>query len=458
MNRLTSGMVPLFALLLVAGCGSDPTEDLRQGITELRASPSQVVLQLGETQTVDVSAVDAQGNRIASAFEVTSPGSGISIKRDSTFLPVYIDDTTLTVQPEAVVFRYIVTANAYTTTSFTVAVGDKEVVVPVHVVAENVLEAEFSDTIPTLNEVVTITAPAGITFSPTSLVTLSDTTAVQPATLAVAADGKSITFLPPPNVAGTPVVITDVISEGAPGVLFSPFTSLRLTTPVLTEFDGTVSDLTPALGQPVNITLNGATIDPATTTFSVGATAATLVGATTTTASIIPTPGATGLVIINGVVIDTLPQFSLSLTNTNTDTLTVPSVAAPIAGADDPNTAPTIAAPGDFPSVTFDSSSFTGADITGDGGVGAQFYKFTVAATDTITVSLASDNGGADLDIVVCDDAACSNPDFSGASVALDEAFTAEFLPGTYFVAAVNFDGGVTSWINLTLAPGVLEP
>ncbi len=458
MNRLTSGMVPLFALLLVAGCSSDPTDDLRNGISQIGASPSQVVLQLGETQTVDVSAVDDQGNRITTAYEVTNPGTGISIRRDSTFLPIFIDDTTLSVPPEAPVFRYIVTADAYTTTSFTVSAGGVDVVVPVHVVAENVIEAEISDTTPDLNQVVTITAPAGITFSPTSTVTLADPTAVQPADIVVAGDGSSLTFLPPPNVTSAQLVISDVVSAGAPGVLFAPSTTARITTPGLTVFDGTVSNLAPALGEPIDITLTGATIDPATTTFAIGAAPATLVGATATTASIIPGPGSVGLIIINGVVVDTLPQFALSLTNPILDTVSVPSVALPIAGTDDINTAPAVAPPGDFPSVTFDSSSFTGADITGDGGVGAQYYKFTVAATDTITISSTSDTGGPDLDLIVCGDVACNTAPLVAASAAHDEIGTAEFLPGTYWIAVVNFDGGASNWINLTLAPGVIEP
>jgi hypothetical protein len=445
MNRLTSGMVPLFALLLVAGCSSDPTEDLRNGISELRASPTQIVLELGETQTVDVSAVDDQGNRIASAFEVTNPGSGISIKRDSTFLPVYIDDTTLTVQPEAVVFRYIVTANAYTTTSFTVSTGGKDVVVPVHVVAQNVLEADISDTVPTLNEVVTITAPAGVTFSPTSLVTLADTTAVQPATLAVAADGKSITFLPPPNVISTPLLITDVISEGAPSVPFSPFTSLRLTTPSLLEFDGTVSNLTPAANDPITVNFaSTTTFDPATATFSVGAAPATLIGATANSATLIPAPGSSGLLIVSGAVIDTLPQFALTLHNAELDTLFV-GPAGTAAGTDDPSTAPSLAIPDPgFSAPFFDTADFV-ATID-------RFYKLVVPAAGDYTISMDW-TSGSDIDMFVCD-ATISTCDGQAATGDQPEVGVYTLTPGTYFVIAEDFagDAGTASTVSITVA------
>ena len=37
MNRFRSGLVPLFALLAVVGCNSEPTEDLRGDPTQLVA-------------------------------------------------------------------------------------------------------------------------------------------------------------------------------------------------------------------------------------------------------------------------------------------------------------------------------------------------------------------------------------------------------------------------------------
>src|SRR5512144_129597 len=125
MNRLTSGMVPLVALLLLAGCTNDPTESLRTGTARLDAAPSQLFLQLGESKTVDVSAVDEQGNQISSAYEVTNTGSGITVLRDSSFLPVFNTDSTLAVPPQAVIFRYIVTATGYGATSFTVSANGK---------------------------------------------------------------------------------------------------------------------------------------------------------------------------------------------------------------------------------------------------------------------------------------------------------------------------------------------
>src|SRR5688572_11042026 len=95
MNRFRSGLVPLFALFAVVGCSSEPTGDLRNGPSALVATPSQLFIEVGETKEVIVGAVDAQGNPLDFAYEVTETGSGITVRRDSSFLPIFVDDSTL---------------------------------------------------------------------------------------------------------------------------------------------------------------------------------------------------------------------------------------------------------------------------------------------------------------------------------------------------------------------------
>ena len=46
MNRFRSGLVPLFALLAVVSCSSEPTDDLRGGATEIVSTPSQLFLEV----------------------------------------------------------------------------------------------------------------------------------------------------------------------------------------------------------------------------------------------------------------------------------------------------------------------------------------------------------------------------------------------------------------------------
>src|SRR5688572_32881209 len=84
MNRFRSGLVPLFALLAAVGCSSEPTGDLRNGIDHLEARPTQLFLEVGQIKTVEVGDVDAQGNPLDFAYEVTNTGTGISVRRDSS--------------------------------------------------------------------------------------------------------------------------------------------------------------------------------------------------------------------------------------------------------------------------------------------------------------------------------------------------------------------------------------
>ena len=253
MNRLTSGMVAFLALLVVAGCHGDPTEPLRAGVARIDAAPSQIFLQLGESKTVDVSAVDEQGNQISSAYEVTATGTGITVKRDSTFLQVFVNDSTLSVPPEAPIFRYIVTATAYTATSFTVSAGGKDVVVPVQVAPLNQVAVTFSSTTPALGDTVTIAAPAGTSFDQTTTVTVAGGT-LQPLVVYRSATNDTIRFIPPPNI-NAPLTLSNVTTVSAPGLVFNPVTTQILQSPVADSADVTFSTTTPSVGQTVTVTL-----------------------------------------------------------------------------------------------------------------------------------------------------------------------------------------------------------
>ncbi len=165
MNRFRSGMVPLFALLALVGCSSEPTGDLRGDVSEVVASPTQLFIELGETKSVEVGAVDAQGNPLDLAYEVTSAGTGIAVRRDSSFLPIFVNDSTLQAPATGPRFRFIVEGTGYTATSFTVTAGGVNVVIPVQVVPQSGLAATFDNPTPALGDTVTLTAPAGITFA-----------------------------------------------------------------------------------------------------------------------------------------------------------------------------------------------------------------------------------------------------------------------------------------------------
>ena len=255
MNRLTSGLAALASLLLIAGCAGDPTESLRGPATELTALPSQLFIELGATKKVDVSAVDGQGNQLTENFVVTSVGSGITVVRDSSFRGVFQSDSLFAVPAEDLQFRFTVVGTAYGATSFTVSAGGVDKVIPVQVAPQNQIGTTFSTLTPALGDTVTITAPAGATFTQTAKLQLTPPSDSTDARIVERdPNGTFIRFIPPPNLNG-PLVISEVISTAAPDLVFSPATSELLTTPLFDSVDVTFSTATPTVGQTVTATI-----------------------------------------------------------------------------------------------------------------------------------------------------------------------------------------------------------
>jgi hypothetical protein len=271
MNRFKLGLVVPITLLMAVGCNGDPTSDLRNGIDHLTAAPSQLFLEPGTTKTVEVAGVDEQGNPLDLSFVVTPASSAITVKRDSSFHPVFINDTLLTVPPTATRWRFIVTGVSYANTSFKIASEGKEIVVPVQVVPQTQIEATFDNPTPAFGDVVTLTAASGTTFADTAQLLIGGDP-LRPLTItARATDGTSISFIAPPNVA-SPITITSVSSVGAPTLTFSPATSTVLTTTVVDSVDVTFSTAAPTIGQNVTMTIPNTLINFDTTTASVAGT------------------------------------------------------------------------------------------------------------------------------------------------------------------------------------------
>jgi hypothetical protein len=269
MNRFTLGLVVPIILLLAAGCSGDPTSSLRNGLDHIEATPTQLFIEPGNSKTVEVSGVDAQGNQLDLAFDVAG-GSGITVKRDSTFHPVYVNDTLLAVPPTATRWRFIVTAVTYGQTSFTVTSGDKNIQIPVQVIPQSTLLATFSDSAPAFGDTVTLTAAPGTTFADTAALLIGGD-ATRPLTIvARAADGSSISFIAPPNVA-SPITITSVSSTGAPTLTFSPSTASVLRSTVIDSVDVNFSPASPTIGQTVTMSIPNPLIKFDTTVASVSA-------------------------------------------------------------------------------------------------------------------------------------------------------------------------------------------
>ena len=221
MNRFRPGLVPLFALLAVVGCSSEPTDELRNGIDHLVATPTQLFLEVGQTKTVQVGAVDAQGNPLDFNYEVTATEPGITVRGDSSFLPIFVDDSTLQAPATGPRFRFIVEGTAYNASSFTVSAGGQDIRILVQVIPQAGLAATFDDDTVDLGQVVALTAPAGVSFTDTANLSIGGE-----ALTILSQDATTINFIPPPSVS-SPVTIHGVVSTSSPDIVYAPSTRRR---------------------------------------------------------------------------------------------------------------------------------------------------------------------------------------------------------------------------------------
>jgi len=99
----------------------------------------------------------------------------------------------------------------------------------------------------------------------------------------------------------------------------------------------------------------------------------------------------------------------------------------------------------------FDTGALANPDITGDGGLGAQYYRFTVTEAGDYHFVTNWPNA-ADLDAIVCFDAGCSDGAFAGTGSTQPEDGTLTLQPGTYFYSDVLFEGDAPPYFQLTLS------
>jgi hypothetical protein len=447
MKRWLRGSVVLVTAVAWS-CSSDPTDSFRNGTDTIVASPSSVFLAEGETVPVLVQAIDDQGNPQAVDFQV-AVGQGITVVKDTTFLPT----NGAPIQGQT---RYLVTANTFTGTSFTVTADGKSLEIPVRSLPVAFTGA-FSNVAPALGDTVTLTAPAGVTFSDTASITFPGA-AGEPVITGISEDHTVLSFLPAPGT-DTTGFVSGLDLTFAVGVPVDTLpTSTKLTTPAVTEIPANFSTTGPAVNQEVTVTAPGfiflptsrVTIVPADTLLPPDSAVVTSVAADGSSLTFVGNPGSTGVPTISGAALTILPQVSLTLPSTTTVTV---GTSIPSFGGSSPAAAPDYPVPAEgFSNKLFAAGSFTGADISTDGGIGGQYYKLVVADSGdyTFTVDWDATDPTTDIDMELCSDVTCSDGgDFLGSGVDKPETDVRTLGPGTYYFDVVLFGGGVPSSFSL---------
>lgn len=304
-----------------------------------------------------------------------------------------------------------------------------------------------------VGDTITVTVAPGFQLSPTSTsntaATASPTAGAAPITaLAIAPDSLSVKFIVGPNANG-PV---SVLGVKAPGTTFAPFTgtsgAVALTSPAILNFAGTFSSTTPARNDTVTLTAPaGIKFRPASAltvnTIPVIPISNNATSGDSTQIRFVAPPGAgNGVVTVTGLQLQTAKARPLSLTLPTATSLTVPislgSGIVPLAGAE-----LTIPPAGQRTVITDGGTWASGEECSNTGSVTCRWYKITLTAPRTFTLSLTRYNKSVDLGAFFVDlfgadlfgDAAC---DQQGANTG-GESCTQTLPAGTTFVALGGF-------------------
>jgi hypothetical protein len=214
----------------------------------------------------------------------------------------------------------------------------------------------------------------------------------------------------------------------------------------------TFSNAAPAANELVTITL------PTGFKFGVGAAVSSLltgpgiiesISADSTSADVLLAPATTGSLTIDSITVDFVPGVKFSLPTV--DTVAVGALT-PAPGTDSPSTAPSLTVPPvDGTTGFFDVGTFTAADLSTDGGVGAQYYKFTVTEDGDYTFTTNWDNTS-DIDMEICSDVTCSDGGmFIGAGNTQPETALVTLTAGVYYFDVVLFAGAPPGSVSIKL-------
>src|SRR5262245_7217151 len=240
MQRL-KGRNIVFGALAVLACSGDPTGN-ESTPTAIQSNPDVVFVTQGDSEPVVVQVLDEDGNVLQADFTTSDVGSGITVRLDPTYQQV------TTGNPIQRGSRFFVKGVDLTSTSFKVSALGLTRTIDVTSVT-GALDAEITDSQPTLGDTVTITAPTGTFFTETSVLTFNGA-----APVVTAQDETTISFIPMPNIFG-PATVSNVGVTSNPDLHFDLTTPFNVQTDSILDIGTGISNTAPALGTPITLTL-----------------------------------------------------------------------------------------------------------------------------------------------------------------------------------------------------------
>jgi len=452
MKGLIRGAAGLAAVLAMSACNSDQTIDLMGPPTGIQATPSSAFTATGDSVAILLRMVNDRNQAVPTQFTISNVGSAVTVAYDTKYRPDYTVGDTLSVPDVKPQQRYFAKGAAPGKATFTVTSGALSTTVTVVVQPKNLGPALNKTTGVVAGDTVTITAPSGLKFTPTSAVSfLSGAFAIA----SRAADSSNIKVVMGPGTGGS-VKVTNILQGYAPTLAAKD--SLRSTnsvnvTPGLTVAPTTISNQTPSAGVPITIQLGGGLRYLGTSKVLIGGVSAGIqsVSADSSTATVLPMSGSSGTPSFENVALSFLTSVPLTLPGDKN----VTASSTVYGGATDPNsgsiaTASTLALPPVGRTYVFaDGAGYVAsAQCGGAGGDGCKMYKIVLTAATTLDFRYTW-QGGADMGLYRLNSSGgaptamggCDNGG-QGASGQPETCTAAALAAGTYYIALVYYGPG----------------
>jgi hypothetical protein len=187
-----------------------------------------VTVAQGASKIVTIQVVDSNGNALPATVSAAAASADITVTPDTGFQPVFGADNVAHANTVNDQYRVSVTGNNLAASTITVTSGSLTYTIPVIVTP-----TELSVTPSAVSELglITLTAPAGLTFGDPANVTITKS-ATDTATVgfAIASTGSTLSFLPFQGLTDQAFAVRGVIPSYAPSLLLSLNATSKLTT------------------------------------------------------------------------------------------------------------------------------------------------------------------------------------------------------------------------------------
>ena len=231
MNAVKRCLTVLAVALVAGACGGDQTAEEAGTSLTIRATPSAVWMRNNTTAEVILEAVDKLGGATAGSWQVDDTVGGIfTVALDTAF-------QSSSAGPIGIKRRFVITATAEGDGSVRFKGTGDTITIPVRIAPDTAaFNVTMSDTSPNLFQNLTITAPAGIAFTPATTVRFYSGTQSRdtangglsfPVVLSLSADSSQITFVPGPSAHGF-LRLTAVASRSTPSLVSTARTAFQM--------------------------------------------------------------------------------------------------------------------------------------------------------------------------------------------------------------------------------------